>query len=89
MRKRAGFTLIEMLVVVAIIGILAALLMPSLQKALARAQALRCVGNFRQLGIALHQYADDHQGRLPHSAGERKDENGNKTAVKDRRKHRN
>lgn len=83
MRKRAGFTLIEMLVVVAIIGILAALLMPSLQKALARAQALRCVSNFRQLGIALHQYADDHQGRLPHSAGERKDENGNKTKVPD------
>lgn len=83
MIKRTQFTLIEILVVVAIIAILAALLAPSLQKALERAQALHCVGNLRQLGIALHQYADDCQGRLPHSAGERKDANGNKTTLPD------
>ena len=71
-RSRAGFcsgrggsfTLIELLVVIAIIAILAALLLPTLNRAKVAAQSIRCVSNFRQLHLAWHLYADDHNGSL-------------------------
>ncbi len=68
MRNGRKFTLIEMLVVVAIIGILAAMLAPALQKALESARTIQCINNLKQLGIILHQYANDYQGLLPHSS---------------------
>lgn len=68
MVKRRAFTLIEMLIVVTIIGILAALLAPALQKSLESARAMHCLNNLRQCGVALIQYASDYRGRLPHSA---------------------
>lgn len=64
MRARREFTLIEMLVVVAIIAILAAMLSPTLQKALESARSIHCVNNLKQCGIALHCYANDHNGML-------------------------
>jgi len=60
-----GFTLIEMLVVVAIIGILASLLMPSLAGAKRKANAIKCISNLRQVNTALTLYAADHDGEFP------------------------
>ena len=62
---RAEFTLIEMLVVIAIIGILAAMLMPSLRSALDNARASTCRNQLRQLGIAFNMYFSDNNGRTP------------------------
>ncbi len=62
---RCGFTLVELLVVVAIIGILASLLTPALGRAKAKANDVYCLNNLRQLGLATTVYAGDHGDRLP------------------------
>lgn len=61
----AGFTLVELLVVLAIIAILAGLLLPSMSSAKARAKQAVCLSNLRQLGVAIRLYAGDHDGRIP------------------------
>jgi len=60
----AGFTLIELLVVVAILVLLAGLLLPQLGRARQRGQAMACVNNLRQLGVAIQMYWDDNNGQL-------------------------
>ena len=62
--RRRAFTLIELLVVIAIIAILIALLLPAVQQARESARRTQCRNNLKQLGIALHNYADSH-GMLP------------------------
>jgi prepilin-type N-terminal cleavage/methylation domain-containing protein/prepilin-type processing-associated H-X9-DG protein len=64
-RVRQGFTLIELLVVTAIVALLAALLMPALASAKLAAGKAGCISNLRQIGIAIHAYADDFNGNIP------------------------
>lgn len=60
-----AFTLVEALVVIAIVGLLAGLLLPGLARARGLGQSTSCLGNLRQVGVALQVYVQDNDNRMP------------------------
>jgi prepilin-type N-terminal cleavage/methylation domain-containing protein/prepilin-type processing-associated H-X9-DG protein len=68
-RARHGFTIVELLVVVAIIAILASLLLPAIARASGQGRQIFCQNNLRQLGVAWTVYAGDHDDRITYNLG--------------------
>ena len=61
-----AFTLVELLVVIAIMAILLTLLLPGLASAKRAGRRAACLSNLRQIGLAVHAYAQDHDGSIPY-----------------------
>jgi prepilin-type N-terminal cleavage/methylation domain-containing protein/prepilin-type processing-associated H-X9-DG protein len=66
--NRRAFALIELLTVIAIIGILAAIIIPTVGRVRESARAMQCVSNLRQINMAVRLYAENNKGFLPASA---------------------
>ena len=68
-RNAEGFTLVEMLVVIAVIAILAALLLPAFSAAKRKAQRIACTNNLRQISLGVRMYSDDSNDASPSPGG--------------------
>jgi prepilin-type N-terminal cleavage/methylation domain-containing protein/prepilin-type processing-associated H-X9-DG protein len=71
MRAHRAFTLIELLTVIAVVGVLAGILVPVVGAVRDRARATQCLSNMRQIGAASLLYLADNQGRLPSNGHDR------------------
>ena len=67
---RQAFTLVELLVVIAVIGMLVSMLLPAVQMARESARSVDCRNRLKQIGIAVHHYANVHSGIMPFHTGE-------------------
>lgn len=67
-RKRRGFTLVELLVVVSIVALLVSILLPTLRGARAQAKRAACSGHLKQIGVALTAYLFDYNDRFPYAS---------------------
>jgi prepilin-type N-terminal cleavage/methylation domain-containing protein/prepilin-type processing-associated H-X9-DG protein len=67
--KTSGFTLVELLVVIAIIGVLVGLLLPAVQAAREAARRMSCSNNFKQIGLAMHNYHSAYNQLPMHGGG--------------------
>jgi prepilin-type N-terminal cleavage/methylation domain-containing protein len=65
-RKKAGLTLVELLIVISVIGVLVALLIPAVLAARESARKTECKNNLKQIALALHAYSASKHGYLPH-----------------------
>jgi prepilin-type N-terminal cleavage/methylation domain-containing protein len=63
--KPVGFTLVELLMVIAVISLRAALLLPSLRRALEESRRVACMDNLKQVYFGCIAYADDYKGWIP------------------------
>src|SRR5690349_9013703 len=61
-QPHGGFSLAELLLVIALVGVLVSLMLPALARSKASAQRIQCLSNLRQLGVAAHLYWDDNNG---------------------------
>jgi prepilin-type N-terminal cleavage/methylation domain-containing protein/prepilin-type processing-associated H-X9-DG protein len=64
-RAERGFTLVELLVVLAIIGVLMGILLPAMEHVRHQAYIDKCASNLRQIGLAISMYANENQGNYP------------------------
>ncbi len=65
MKKQDSFTLVELLVVIAVISILAAIFLPAIRTAMEASRCAKCANNIKQIHVATVLYADEHNGYLP------------------------
>ena len=68
-QRRGGFTLIELMIVIAIIAILAAILVPNFIRARAQGQLTACKSNLKNIGTAMEMYSTDWGGKYPTAIG--------------------